>query len=127
MKLRIKGNSVRLRLTKPEVAAFASTGAIIEETILGPSDTDRLIYGLQQANGDGFSVNFGNNRLLVRVPVDVGKAWSTGEDVGFSGEVELSDKDRLQILVEKDFFCLSGCNSESPSDYYEHQDPGKHC
>ncbi|WP_375587860.1 DUF7009 family protein [Flagellimonas aurea] len=37
MKIRIKGNSIRFRLTQSEVKQLSETGSIIETTEFGPS------------------------------------------------------------------------------------------
>lgn len=44
MKLRIEGNSIRLRLTQPELSRFGATGRV-EET-LRLADGRRLVYAL---------------------------------------------------------------------------------
>lgn len=45
MKLRILGNSIRIRLTRPEVEALAGAGHVEETTELGA--TEHLIYRVE--------------------------------------------------------------------------------
>ena len=46
MKLRIRGNSIRLRLVKTEVERLADGQQVLETTRLGPGPEDTLTYSL---------------------------------------------------------------------------------
>ena len=51
MKLRIKGNSVRLRVLRPEVSRLIETGSIEERVYFAPSDQSPFTYALKLESG----------------------------------------------------------------------------
>lgn len=67
MKIRIKGNSVRIRLGKSEVDSFAETGEVHESTDFGGGNL--LRYSLQKTpNGEALSASFANNLITLHMP-----------------------------------------------------------
>lgn len=104
MKLRIQGDSVRLRLTQTEVLQFAETGSVEDEMRVGPDAA--LAYGLRAADLDRLAVEMDGSALTVLVPRDWVGPWAEGDGVGFDGEQNVGDGRTLAILVEKDFECL---------------------
>jgi hypothetical protein len=112
MKLRIKGNSIRLRLTKSDVEKLCIDSFIEESTYFG----DTIFkYSLQSENDlEELSAKFEDNALSVYIPSTFTKDWNTNDVVGLgspSGNV-------LSILVEKDFKCLDE-TTEDQSDNFE--------
>ena len=100
MKLRIKGNTIRLRLLKSEVERFALDGRISEETNFG---SGTLRYSIAAAADVASIVStFENNEILVKIPEATALEWSTGDGVS----LENQQGDTLTILIEKDFACL---------------------
>jgi hypothetical protein len=78
MKLRIKGNSIRLRLGRSEVAGLAKTGIVEESTIFDPAGLHRLTYQLVATSEvDVVTASFRENALTVRVPTELANAWAT--------------------------------------------------
>ncbi len=67
---------------------------------------------------------FSDNAVTVRLPEAAVLAWATTEQVSLPGEQVLDDGDTLQILVEKDFACLTGREDEDESDMYPHPQAG---
>ena len=98
MKLRIRGTTVRLRLTQSEVARFAEAGAV-EETVPFPSAS--LSYQFRRSNA--FAADFKEGILTVTVPAEAAAAWTETEQVG----IEFSTNG-LNLLIEKDFQCAHG-------------------
>ena len=122
MKLRIRDNSVRLRLSKSEVDQFASGGRVEAQTRFGESIA--LSYALQASSDiDTVTARLEENRITVLVPETTGMSWTAGNQVGFSGEMPVGDGDTLSILVEKDFQCLTERPGEDETDMYPH--PGE--
>ena len=117
MKIRIKGNSVRLRLTKPEVDIFAGKKIIFDETNFGGGQ--RLKYALSEIkDGLELTAGFENNCITVYMPAHLQNIWTTTETVGFEANMPMDNGDKLFILVEKDWKCIDGSN-EDQSDMYE--------
>lgn len=123
MKLRIKGNSIRIRLTKTEVERISSEeGYLEEETSFGNAN---FIYALQQVgSGTELSASFEGNKMTMFVPSALTDGWPKNNVVGFEVNMPLDDNKSLYLLLEKDFVCLDHTN-EDQSDNYEN--PNKVC
>lgn len=109
MKIRIKGNSLRYRLTKRDVQYFTKHG-YIEETI--DFGTQTLTYALEQHNLNVLMATFDSNKITLLMPGTMVAEWELTERVGFEG----FDSD-LFLLIEKDFKCLDNV-AEDQSDNY---------
>ena len=104
MKLRIKGNSIRLRLLRSEVERFAADGRISEDVRFG---SGRLRYSLVMSSEAGsVHAKFDNAEIAVIVPESKARDWANGNDVGVEVEQPIDNGETLSILVEKDFVCL---------------------
>ena len=122
MKLRIKGNSLRLRLTKSDVEKLAAEKEIEEKTSF-PSNT--LNYSLKcKINISELTADFSDNKIIISIPDAFVKDWASDENVGFDSEIKKGSSESLYILVEKDFQCLEK-TSEDQSDNYTN--PNKAC
>ncbi len=60
----------------------------------------------------------------MRLPETAVLAWATTDQVSIHGEQVLADGEKLKILVEKDFVCLTGRDDEDESDMYPHPGAG---
>ncbi|HEX2683143.1 MAG TPA: hypothetical protein VHL77_04390 [Ferruginibacter sp.] len=122
MKLRIKGNSLRIRLTKTEVSTLANTGHLEEQTVF-PSNTFK--YVLQKVDdGTELSATFTNDTITMYVPASFVNSWPGNEVVGINTNMPLPGTGSLYLLLEKDFICLDE-TTEDQSDNYEN--PNKTC
>jgi len=109
MKIRIKGNFLRYRLTRSDVALFAKEGYIAERTEFGEQT---LTYSLQRSSGGQISATFTNNQITFLMPATMVEEWTSTERVGFEGSYG-----HLHLLIEKDFKCLDDV-AEDQSDNY---------
>ena len=102
MKLRIRDNSIRLRLMRGEVEALRDSGLVEASTPFPGGRTFR--YAVESSPA---SVNpaafYSDNAMIVRLPASAVLAWASSERVAMSGEQALVDGQKLEILVEKDF------------------------
>ena len=119
VKIRIRDNSVRLRLTRGEVEEINANGVVTSTT--GFPGSREFRYSLESSPA---SVNpaafYSDNEIRVRLPETVVHAWATTEQVSIEGEQVLDDGGKLTILVEKDFACLAPREGEDESDMYPH-------
>lgn len=115
MKLRILGNSIRLRLSQSDVAALLDGGAV-EDSIVFPAGPV-LTYRLESCAGESAEADYDNNRVVVRFPAADIEAWAQPAEVTLHAELPLGD-DRLELLVEKDFRCLSPRDREDDADLF---------
>lgn len=120
MKLRIRDNSIRLRLTRTEVAAVRNDGLIKGRLPLAGGNNFDYILESSPATVKA-EAHISNNVLTVRVPeADILKWSGSEEEVSIAATQDLADGVALKILVEKDFACLTPREGEDESDMYEH-------
>jgi hypothetical protein len=101
MKIRIKGNSLRYRLTRPEVEQFHKTGYLEEKIdFVGNS----LHYCLCTRNQEKLSASFYDNQITVYIPDSGIEEWKTTEQIGFEGEMELEGTEENSIYWSKRFY-----------------------
>jgi hypothetical protein len=106
MKLRIQGNSLRLRLSEAEVQQFAQTGRVAEAVAFGPGPDQTLQYVLAQREGlAAITVEYSGNTVTVCIPEVVAAAWIGNVAAGLSGSVDNGTEKGLKILVEQDQHC----------------------
>ena len=123
MKLRLRNNSIRLRLLRGEVQELAKNGSLEESIFFGLNDTDRLTYKLQtDFNAETISANFVDQTITVLVPTKVALDWIETEKVGLSFNQKSCDNDdkSLRILIEKDFVCLDRRDDPDDADAFPH-------
>jgi hypothetical protein len=119
MKLRIKGNSIRLRLGQSEVRRLSIDGTVEESTAFGPSDEQRFVYALCASSEEsGVSASFADRRMLIRVPESVIHRWMTTDQISIDALQRTGSGDELRILIEKDFECLEAPADESQEDAF---------
>lgn len=127
MKLRIKGPSLRLRLTQGEIRALAEHGTVEEEVPFGPGV--RLVYRLKKdATAREISASYAGNLLEIRVPEPMASRWCSSQEVTLA-HAQALPQGALQITLEKDYACLAPREGEDESDNFPHplQDSGKNC
>lgn len=118
MKIRIKGNSIRLRLTRSEVDALGIDGYIEERTEFA---NNLFIYALN-SNPDvkELTATFVGVKITMHVPPDMVREWATTEKVGYSNTLDTGNGREMFLLLEKDFKCIDAPVHEDQSDNYEH-------
>lgn len=122
MKLRIKGNSLRIRLTRTEVEKLANTGYLEDQALFA---NNSFVYALQSVDtGNELSAALENNKITMFVPKDLIAGWPENNIIGFNANIPLADSNSLYLLLEKDFVCLDE-TTEDQSDNY--QNPNKTC
>ena len=114
MKMRIQGNSLRLRVSKLELAWIAN-GACVKEIIqFAPQPGARLTYALEpSATANEIRTKYLENLVLVQIPLDLAHA-SEGSDLVASLPHHgpwLSRKSSHP--VEKDFACLDKSDADN--------------
>jgi len=103
MKLRIRSNSIRLRLKRGEVDQLAAGTSIVEETHF-PGAV--LTYRLDVSENSSISATFDNGSLTVSLPKSKVLDWASTDDVSLFAEQTLPGSGALSLLIEKDFKCL---------------------
>ncbi len=116
MKLRIKGNTVRLRLSMTEVKQLSETGLVTDATHFGNNVFNYEIKADEQV--EKLSADFNNNTISFLINSSLAKTWKDDELVGYDAYQTAENGEKLYLLLEKDYKCLDNTN-EDQSDNYE--------
>lgn len=127
MKLRVRNNSIRLRLTQTEVAAFVNDGAVEESIEFGLNSEKHLIYRLEQAAVENICADFADGKITISVPSEQAENWLKTNQIGIKTEQYLSVGKTLKILIEKDFACFEQREGEDESDSFPHPEQRNAC
>jgi len=122
MKLRVRGNSIRLRLTRSEVDALAKGQTITERcalTAVQAFETELTGWLL-----DAFQAQLDQHTLRLSVPLNAVRQWASNDTEGIYGEQENGEAEPLRIAVEKDYSCLVDRPDEDESEHFPHPDKG---
>ncbi len=118
MKLRLLDDSIRLRLSRSDVAAADEQGAVAAHTRFPYGATFTYVFEALP-NGAAASASYSEDCMAVGLPAAEISAWANDDTaISLRGEVQLSDGNRLKLLVEKDFTCLTHRCDEDQSDLY---------
>ncbi len=106
MKIRIKGNSLRLRLVKSEVRQLAEEGAVYETIEFAPGQA--LVYSVEsRETTEKLQAVYEEGQIRVLVPRLQALDWAHSETISLVGEQPAAGNGPLKLLVEKDFTCLN--------------------
>lgn len=102
MKLRIRGDTIRLRPKRSEVDRIAADTSTMEETHFPDSV---LTYRLDVSDNNDISARF-DNGSLVSLPKSKTLNWAGTVEVSLCAEQKHSGTGLLSLLIERDFSCL---------------------
>lgn len=114
MKLRIRGNSIRIRLMQTEVQVLADTGVLSEEVAFPGGEVFTYRLGLAGKIGADMS----GSTLSIHIPEQEAKDWINSDVLSLDRFVALPSGEQLRILVEKDLQCLVERENEDESDAF---------
>jgi hypothetical protein len=124
VKLRIKGNSIRLRVSRPEVARLLSSGRIEETVRFAEEENARLTYRLEHSsNVANVTVRHVNTETTIILPTPAAQSWAESDQVGIYAKHPLGKYGELDVIVEKDFPC-GDPNDPENADKFPRPDSG---
>jgi hypothetical protein len=127
MKLRIKGNSLRLRVSRSEVARLLQRDRLEETIQFTPEANAKFTYALEQDSSVTVpTARYAENKVTILVPVDEANRWCTTDQVGIAGTVSLGNLGSLDLLIEKDFACLDRSDQDN-RDTFTNPNAGAAC
>ena len=127
MKLRIQGNSLRLRVTQPELARLVEGREVADVIHLGPAVGASLRYTLTIADQAApVEVAYQEGAIAVSITPEQLRAWTDESAVGIYATLEIGPGGLLDVAVEKDFKCLD-IRGEQDKDAFPNPLVGKVC
>jgi hypothetical protein len=103
MKLRLHGNSLRLRLNRTDIQQFQQTG--IREEKLRFAEDSCLTYILEASTKvSEIQVEYRGNCIRILAPQEIAQEWARSSQIALSAGA--ADEDGPSVLIEKDFQCL---------------------
>ncbi len=126
MKLRIKGNSLRLRITPSEMAQLMEAGRIEEIIHFAADGNASLTYALEHsAHASATTARYSPGEIALTVPSGEARRWAASGDVGLYGKMQTSHGE-LALAIEKDFACLDKSDAEN-ADTFPNPNQGTVC
>ncbi len=121
MKLRLRENSIRLRLLQTEVRQLRETGNVSEKIIFGVNPTESLTYSLRvSGEAEKIHAQMLNNKIEIFLPVLTAEKWADTDEVGLYETQDIGASEELKITVEKDFVCVDRPSDEDNRDAFPH-------
>ena len=103
MKIRTRGDSVRVRLNRGEVDRLAAGISVVDQTHFPDAV---LTCRLDVTEVDDISASFSDGTIALSVPRSRVLNWANTDEVSLYSEQDLSETGSLSLLIEKDFRCL---------------------
>lgn len=113
MKLRIKGDSLRFRITPSEMQRLVDAGRI-DETVHFAAEA-KLTYALEQGNAAELTLRYTPGEVAVVLPAAQARRWAQSDEVGIYGTADLPTG-IVELTVEKDWACLDKNDKSDKSD-----------
>ena len=121
MKLRLRENSIRLRLLQKEVQQLREIGNVSETIVFGINPAENLTYSLRVSeDADEISAQMTDNQIEVFLPLNAAEIWADTNEVGLYAEQKIGDSTTLKIIVEKDFVCIERPADADNKDAFPH-------
>ena len=118
MKLRIKGDSLRLRLAQGEMRALAERGEV-EDRVSFPGGAALRYRVRVDRHNQEISSTYKSDLIEILVPLALAERWYGTELVTLSATESIASGE-LRIVLEKDWACLAPREGEDESDNYPH-------
>ena len=100
MKLRILGNSLRLRVGQSELKRLVDGQTVQDLTEFSPQN--RLVYAIHPTDAADMECTFLDGRITISIPRNQLQRWASGDDIGIE-----HTQGNLRLLIEKDLRCSS--------------------
>jgi len=109
MKIRIKSNSLRYRLTRTDVAQLTRDRYLEDKVNFG---SRALVYALKLGTADRLSASFNDDTITLCMSENMINELEGTDRVGFE-----ESAGGLHLLVEKDFTCLENVEEDQSDNY----------
>lgn len=128
MKLRLLDNSIRIRIQQKELEALHLKGHIEAVTRIGPLTQQQFRYRLEKETlANPLTATLTDQTLTIGIAPEAVDSLVQTDQVGVSTEHEPEAPEKLYILVEKDFKCLTPRSGEEDAFPHPDEQPGHAC
>jgi hypothetical protein len=125
MKLRMRHNSIRFRLTQGEVMGLCDTGRVADFIAFGPDEKHQFHYVLVwNTEVEQVCAVYEPNMIVVSMPRAQVLQWADSDEVSMRITQEAGTLDPLEILIEKDLSCLHPSDPRDNVDTYPNPQAG---
>jgi hypothetical protein len=126
MKLRLRGNSIRVRLDRRDIERLIDEGHVDDAVRFGPGLAFSYAVEAGPAPRERPKASYTDGRLAIQIDrVDV-EQWLSGDRVGFDHEQPV-EGGVVRVLLEKDFACIDRPLGEEADDAYAFPNPSAVC
>ncbi len=113
MKLRISGNSIRLRLSQRDVNLLVAEGQIAEKLDF-PSPALAFEYHLSiLKSSDIAQAMFDGQKMIFKIPQREVTNWANSNQEGIYKTIDIKNSQVLDLQIEKDYKCLHKDDDEN--------------
>lgn len=102
MKLRIKDNTIRIRLAIDELGILKDGQEVRMTTRLGVSSLTVVLHSTNMS----FDVKFQENTINISVNQSTFNDLWESEEEGFENRLMFEDSENLHVLIQKDYKCI---------------------
>ena len=119
MKLRLRENSIRLRLLQSEIEQLRNNRCVSEKIQFANSKS--LTYTIVVSDAaEEISAGFEDGEITVEIPLERATEWLETNRVGLENERKVDGNAALEITLEKDFVCLDRPLDADNADAFPH-------
>jgi hypothetical protein len=128
MKLRLKGNSIRVRLDRRDIEGLINRGRIDDAVRFGPGSGMAFSYTVEvgAAPRNRPTASYVAGRLWIVIDRGDAEAWRDSDRVGFDHE-QVVDGGVVRVILEKDLACLDRPVGEESDDAWAFPNPSAVC
>lgn len=114
MKLRLEGNSIRLRVRKSDLIKLQNEGTITESLVF-PNSLFFKYQLMTDINAEAIDAQLSAEAMTVSIPLSIATNWLNSDAVG----LEHTLNGGLFILIEKDFPCTDRPWEDTSDTFFE--------
>jgi hypothetical protein len=103
MKIRIRGNTIRIRLEEDEISKISNGETVVNTTVFSP--LDRLIFSISKWNLSVFGAEMKDGATHISIPSNLLESWTPNAEFSIEGVLENGLEKGLKILIEVDLPC----------------------
>jgi hypothetical protein len=127
MKLRIKGDSLRLRVSRSELERIFEGGRVQETIHFAAAREAKFTYALAIARQTApVRVSYESQTVTVLLSDSEARQWRKPSEVGVYTTIAVDPEISLEVSIEKDFACLDR-GAEENEDTFANPHAGATC